>query len=57
MRRSGDLVQMDKDGRLMLLGRKDDMIIRGGSNIYPPSSKALTIPRSKPWPSFPCLIK
>lgn len=47
MRRSGDLVQMDKDGRLILLGRKDDMIIRGGSNIYPAELESLLITHPK----------
>ncbi|MBI2319099.1 MAG: AMP-binding protein [Betaproteobacteria bacterium] len=47
MRRSGDLVQMDADGRLMLLGRKDDMIIRGGSNIYPAELESLLITHPK----------
>ena len=43
MRRSGDLVKMDADGRIVLLGRKDDMIIRGGSNIYPAELESLLI--------------
>lgn len=32
---SGDLAWRDKDGYLFLAGRADDMIIRGGENIYP----------------------
>jgi len=32
---SGDLVRIDPDGRLVLLGRRKDMIIRGWHNIYP----------------------
>ena len=47
MRRSGDLVEMDENGRLVLLGRKDDMIIRGGSNIYPAELESLLITHPK----------
>ncbi|MGV9302576.1 class I adenylate-forming enzyme family protein [Nonomuraea sp. NPDC003727] len=32
---TGDLVRLDADGRLVLLGRKKDMILRDGVNIYP----------------------
>jgi acyl-CoA synthetase (AMP-forming)/AMP-acid ligase II len=37
---TGDLARMDEDGRLYLLGRKKDMIIRGHYNIYPPLYEA-----------------
>ncbi|MCC7182469.1 MAG: acyl--CoA ligase, partial [Rhodocyclaceae bacterium] len=47
MRRSGDLVRMDETGRLMLMGRKDDMIIRGGSNIYPSELESLLLTHPK----------
>lgn len=33
--RSGDLAKIDADGFLYIVGRKKDMIIRGGANIYP----------------------
>jgi fatty-acyl-CoA synthase len=33
--RGGDLASMDENGYLYLAGRKNDMIIRGGENIYP----------------------
>jgi acyl-CoA synthetase (AMP-forming)/AMP-acid ligase II len=32
---TGDLGRIEPDGRLVLLGRKKDMIIRGSFNIYP----------------------
>jgi acyl-CoA synthetase (AMP-forming)/AMP-acid ligase II len=32
---TGDLAHLDDDGRIVLLGRKKDMIIRGQYNIYP----------------------
>ncbi|ATE62405.1 class I adenylate-forming enzyme family protein [Thauera sinica] len=32
---SGDLGRFDDDGNLVLVGRRDDMYIRGGYNVYP----------------------
>ncbi len=32
---TGDMGRMDEQGRLVLMGRKKDMIIRGNFNIYP----------------------
>jgi long-chain acyl-CoA synthetase len=38
---TGDLVSMHEDGYLYLSGRKKDMIIRGGENIYPVEIEAV----------------
>jgi len=37
----GDLGKLDADGNLVLVGRKRDIIIRGGQNIYPGEIESL----------------
>lgn len=34
--RTGDMGTLDEDGYLYILGRKKEMYIRGGENVYPP---------------------
>lgn len=39
--RTGDMARLDAAGRLYIDGRRDDMIIRGGVNIYPAEIEAV----------------
>lgn len=39
---SGDLGQLDSEGRLRIVGRKKELIIRGGHNIFPSRIEDLT---------------
>jgi non-ribosomal peptide synthetase component E (peptide arylation enzyme) len=45
--RSGDLGRFDEAGNLLLLGRKKDVIIRGGQNIYPVEVEGLLLNHQK----------
>ena len=40
---SGDLATMDEEGRVRIVGRIKDMIIRGGENIYPAEIEAFLL--------------
>lgn len=41
--RSGDLARLDEGGYLYLVGRKKDLIIRGGHNVYPTDVEAVLL--------------
>lgn len=45
--KSGDLGRFDELGNLLLLGRKKDIIIRGGQNIYPVEIEGLLLNHPK----------
>jgi non-ribosomal peptide synthetase component E (peptide arylation enzyme) len=45
--RSGDLAKFDEEGNLVLMGRKKDVIIRGGQNIYPAEIEGLLLTHPK----------
>ncbi len=45
--RSGDLGRFDDAGNLILIGRKNDVIIRGGQNIYPAEIECLLLGHRK----------
>jgi non-ribosomal peptide synthetase component E (peptide arylation enzyme) len=45
--RSGDLARFDKEGHLVLVGRKKEVIIRGGQNVYPAEIEGLLLTHPK----------
>lgn len=45
--RVGDLAKFDEEGNVVLVGRKDDMILRGGMNIYPGEIEAILVTHPK----------
>ncbi len=45
--RTGDLATLDELGYLLLVGRKKDMILRGGQNIYPKEIESLLLSHPK----------
>jgi acyl-CoA synthetase (AMP-forming)/AMP-acid ligase II len=51
---AGDLGSIDADGYLTLAGRKGDMIIRGGENVYP--EEVETVLRTHPGVADVCVV-
>jgi non-ribosomal peptide synthetase component E (peptide arylation enzyme) len=45
--RTGDLASFDAEGRLTIRGRRKDMIIRGGQNIYPLEIESILLKHPK----------
>lgn len=45
--RTGDLARLDEGNNIILTGRKKDVIIRGGQNIYPPEIECLLLMHPK----------
>lgn len=41
--KSGDLGRIDSQGNLILAGRKKDLIIRGGQNVYPAETESILL--------------
>ena len=45
--KTGDLGKFDADGNLIIAGRRKEMIIRGGQNIYPAEIENLLLPHPR----------
>jgi o-succinylbenzoate---CoA ligase len=41
--RTGDLARLGDDGRLVVLGRRDDLVISGGVNVHPEEVEAVLV--------------
>lgn len=44
---SGDLAKFDEEGHLILVGRKKEVIIRGGQNVYPAEVEGMLLTHPK----------
>ncbi|KAK2035878.1 AMP-binding enzyme [Colletotrichum somersetense] len=54
--RTGDMGRMDEAGRLFVIGRYKDMIIRGGENISPAAIEAVLMKNNLLAPLFPQVV-
>ncbi len=45
--KTGDLARFDEEGNLSIVGRKKDMVLRGGQNIYPQEIENLLLTHPK----------